>query len=279
MWHNNSPRHFWTEAYGLKRGTTAKIVCNKAAYALFRMTGRFVSSPPARNPWHWYRKPFSLRNQVIWSRSLAGWFRPENEEAIECMLHMEQYEPVDWITLREGMNFFDIGAYVGWHSIRAARIIGASGRIVSFEPDPTNRRQLEANLALNGVKNCLVVPLAAWSKTGDELGWYTQKSSDCCRIDEAARSATVKTTILDDLAADLGLDRLDWIKIDVEGAEAEVLRGAKEILRKHRPLLFIEIHNTVRTVRDLLGSYGYSIVREEFDGSPEPHGWFQAEPA
>jgi FkbM family methyltransferase len=279
MWQNNSRRRFWTETYGLKRRTTAKIVCNKAAYALFRMVGRPTSSLPTKNPWHWYQSPFSLRNQVIWSRSLAGWFSPENEAAMECMLHMEWYEPVDWIKLAEGQNFLDVGAFVGWHSIRAARTVGPSGRVVSLEPDVTNRRQLHKNLLLNDIKNCSVVPLAAWSKTGDEMGWYTEKSPDCCRIDPATRSATVKTTSLDDLVQNLSFEQLDWIKIDVEGAEAEVLSGAERTLRKFRPLLFVEIHDTVPAVRDLLGRYGYSIRREEFDASPEPHGWVLARPA
>ena len=77
----------------------------------------------------------------MWSRQLSAWFRPENEAAIELMLHEGRYEPVDWVAPNAGDVVLDIGAFVGWHSIRAARIVGRSGRVISLEPDPINRRQ------------------------------------------------------------------------------------------------------------------------------------------
>ncbi len=207
---------------------------------------------------------------------MRGWFVPENEAAIEVMIHMGGYEPVEWVAPREGDVFLDIGAFVGWHSIHAGKIVGPSGRVISLEPEPINRKQLEANLKLNDVANCRVISLAAWSKTGEELGWYTEKSPDCCRIDEAGHSASVKTTTVDDLVNDLKLERLDWIKMDIEGAEIEALEGAEKTLHQYRPRLFVEVHDTVAGVKDLLTRYNYTIEKEAYDGSPQPHGWFIA---
>jgi FkbM family methyltransferase len=192
------------------------------------------------------------------------------------MLHEEYYEPTEWVAPQKGDVVLDIGAFVGWHTIRAARIVGPLGRVISLEPDPINRKQLEGNIALNGVVNCTISPLAAWSKTGEELGWYTEKSPDCCRVDGAGHSATVKTTTVDDLVVGLRLDRLNWIKMDIEGGEIEALKGAETTLRRYRPSLFVEVHNTEVGVKDLLARYNYSIEQEAYDGSPEPHGWYYA---
>lgn len=267
---------YLTETRGSTARTTGKVLCNKLSYLLFRVTGQSPQLGWHRSPRHWYRFPFSLRGEVLWSRQLGAWFRPENEASIEFMLHEDNYEPVDWVAPTSGEILLDIGAFVGWHTIRAARIVGSAGRVICLEPDPGNRQQLENNLALNQITNCTVIPLGAWSQTGRKLGWYTEKSPDCCRIDEDESPRTVQTTTIDDLVSQMRLERLDWIKMDVEGAEVEALRGAERTLREYRPRLFIEIHDTVRPVKELLKLYEYSIEREAYDHSPEPHGWYQA---
>jgi FkbM family methyltransferase len=271
---------YLTETRGRRPSTTAKVLCNMASYSLVRAIGH--RNPPGLG-WHasrhhWYRFPFSLRGEVLWSPQLAAWFCPENEASIELMLHEADYEPVEWVELNEGEVFLDIGAFVGWHSIRAARMVGPSARIISLEPDATNRRQLERNLALNNVTNCTIIPLAAWSKSGVDLGWFTEKSPDCCRVEENQVSSGIKTITVDDLAADLQLERLDWIKMDIEGGEVEALKGAGKTLRKFRPFMFIEIHDTVEPVKELLHRFGYAIEREAYDRSPAPHGWYVARP-
>lgn len=270
--------NFITETHGVNAWTTAKVVCNKTAYLLVRGTRKSPSLGWHASRYHWYRFPFALRGQVLWSQQLRAWFRADNEAAMELMLHEGNYEPIDWIAPDPGDVLLDVGAFVGWHTIRASRIVGSSGRVISLEPDPMNRQQLEANLELNQITNCTVVPLGAWSSVSDELGWYTGKSPDCCRIDESKSSGGIKTTTVDALVGQMQLNRLDWIKMDIEGGEVEALKGAAKTLHDFRPSLFVEIHNTVRGVKDLLKEYGYSIEREAYDRSPEPHGWYQARP-
>jgi FkbM family methyltransferase len=269
---------FALETHGSNLTTTSKILCNKAVYSLSRMVRKASVSGTLLSPWHWYRYPFSLRKQVLWSRSLDGWFLAENESAIECMLHMEGYEPTRWVSPREGDVFLDIGGFVGWHAIRAARIVGPSGRVISLEPDPINRGQLEVNLSLNAIANCTISALAAWSTTGEELGWYTRKSPDCCRIDGAECAQKVVTTTIDDLVCDMKLDRLDWIKMDIEGGEIEALKGAEMSFSRYRPQVFVEVHNTVDAVKELLARYNYAIEKEAYDSLVKPHGWYYACP-
>jgi FkbM family methyltransferase len=228
--------------------------------------------------WHWYRFPFPMRKTVLWSPFLRAWFFPEDESAIECMLRQPDYEPVAWVTPQSGAVFLDVGAYIGPYTILAARASGAAGRVLALEPDPKNRRQLDKNLALNGITNCTVVPLAAWSRTGP-IGWRKADHPDWHRASEEANARTTEAITLDDLVARHTLDRVDWIKMDIEGGEIEALKGAENILARFRPKLFIEVHETAEALRGFLHSRGYRIERESFDQPPDHHGWLLARPA
>jgi len=70
-----------------------------------------------------------------------------------------------------------------------------------------------------------------------------------------------------------GLTDVNWIKMDIEGAEIEALQGAKKTLERFRPVLFIEIHETLDPVRRFLEGFGYVIEKSEFDQPPDRHGW------
>jgi hypothetical protein len=88
----------------------------------------------------------------------------------------------------------------------------------------------------------------------------------------------VVTTTIDDLVRDMQLDRLDWIKMDIEGGEIEALKGAEMSLGRYRPHLFVEVHDTVDGVKGLLARYNYAIEKEAYDSSVKPHGWYYARP-
>jgi FkbM family methyltransferase len=199
----------------------------------------------------------------------------EEESTIENMLNMRAYEPVTWVAPERGNVVLDIGAHIGWYSIQAARAVGDSGRVVALEPDESNRKQLERNLALNQIANHTIVPLAAWSVTG-LVHWSPSEVSVWNKIDAVRGSETIEAISLDDLVTRLSLPRVDWIKMDIEGAETEALAGAEVTLRRFHPTLFIEVHECTEQVRRLLAGYGYSIEQETFDQPPERHGWILA---
>lgn len=266
---------YWSYTRGMKPTTTVKAFLNKLTYAFVRVAG---DPPPLGwvfSPRHWYRFPFPLRGEVLWSNPLGAWFYPEDEFAIEGMLKLQGYEPVDWFRPCPGDVFLDIGAFVGWYTIRAAQLVGPAGRVIALEPDPTNRRQLEKNLSLNQIRNCAVLPLAAWSKSG-RVGWRPGEQPVWHRVTPAGGSAEIEATTVDELVGLLALQRVDWIKLDVEGAEVEVLKGAKETLRVFRPSLYIEVHETLGTLRGLLAQSGYTLLGSTFDVAPNRHGWILA---
>jgi len=261
--------------FGQTASTTAKVLLNRATYSFVRT----IANPPPEgwlhSRWHWYKAPFSLRGEVLWSAPLRSWFRAQDESAIECMLHLSDYEPVGWLGVKAGDVFLDVGAYIGWYAIQAAKTVGALGKVIAIEPDSYNRRQLEENLALNHVANCKVIPMAAWFESA-VIGWGSNEVPVWSKINEASSTESVRAATLDSLASDLGITSLNWIKMDIEGAEVEALRGSRRVLRQFRPALFIEIHDTFEIVRHLLGECGYVIEKSEFDQPRHQHGWILA---
>lgn len=266
---------FVLETHGQSIMTTAKVICNKVIYLINWTIRHHSTTSLVHAEWHWARHPFSLRQRILWSSALQAWFFPEDESAIECMLHMPAYEPIDWVDPQRGDYFLDGGGYVGWYSIRASRVVGKSGRVVTLEPDTLNRSQLERNLALNRLENVLILPLAIWSRSGN-VGWRHGEESVWHRVTDEGE-LTQESVSIDELVNKLRLARLDWIKLDIEGGEVEALRGASRTLRDYGPKLFIEVHGTKDIVATILHKAGYEVIRELYDQPPDRHGWILAQ--
>jgi FkbM family methyltransferase len=263
------------ETRGQSFSVSARLYFNKLVYAFVRSTRKMPEEGWLHSRWYWFRFPLSLRGEVLWSAPLQAWFSPEDETALEYMLRLESYEPVQWVQPREGEVFIDVGGYIGSYSISAAKAVGSAGRVVILEPESNNRRQLERNLALNGITNCQVLPLAAWSASGP-VGWHQDNEPVWHRVEETQNDKAVNAVSIDDLVHRLSLTRVDWIKMDIEGAEVDALEGAKGTLSRFRPNLFIEVHETLKPVTELLAKFGYSIASATFDLQPERHGWILA---
>jgi FkbM family methyltransferase len=142
--------------------------------------------------------------------------------------------------LRPGGCFVDVGANVGYFTLLAASRVGPGGRVVAFEPNPDNRHLLGQSLTANTFSNVTIHPFAVadreavmWLHRGkfNSLCWFTPEPTD-------RESVEVRVVVLDDVLSDLS--RIDVIKIDTDGAEPLILRGARELLRRHRPVIFLE---------------------------------------
>jgi len=147
--------------------------------------------------------------------------------------------------LRPGTIFFDIGANFGYYSILATRL-GAEA--VAFEPDPENLKEFVQHIKLNGLDNKVRLErMAVFSRTGeillDRAGGETPHGNAHVRAsDELKPGATaVPCTSLDDFIASNPAPTL--VKMDVEGAESEVLKGAERLFQTARPFLICEIHD------------------------------------
>lgn len=180
---------------------------------------------------------------------------------------------VDEILL-PGMCVLDVGAFVGVMSLVAAKKVGKTGRVVAFEPGPAGVIRFVRNRDLNQANNITIIPAAVGSCNSlIEYNFYPnspdQSSVGYCQIDELSQSIMVPVVSLDECVAQLGLERVDLIKIDVEGAEPHVLLGAQSLLgNPHSPLLVMEVNAGAlkwagHTVSELVAAtirLGYEVV-------------------
>jgi FkbM family methyltransferase len=172
--------------------------------------------------------------------------------------------------LRPGSIFLDVGANIGDFSLLAASVTGSAGKVLAFEPEATNCYWIKRNIELNGYKNIEVFQLALSDRDG-EASLYLGDRCDYHSLlkgqpERQAGIIAVKIRTLDSFLEELGQDRVDMIKVDVEGAELEVLRGARETLRRNPDIvLLLELHPLMGVnpaeVCDFLRDMGLSLFQ------------------
>lgn len=178
--------------------------------------------------------------------------------------------------LHPGSVAVDVGADVGLFTVAMARAVGSSGIVLAVEPHPESFTVLTHGLRARGFSWVRALPVALGSKNGstnlctplDPSGSEHAPFSrvqDTCLDDQSVRNRPVGLMTLDDLVSEHQLQRLDLIKIDVEGFEQEVLLGARNSLKRFSPILMIELedrhtrHYGRRTSEtlELLASWGF----------------------
>jgi len=184
-----------------------------------------------------------------------------------------------------GTTAFDIGANVGIYSVAMGRAVGRDGMVVAVEPDTTNVSRLRDNLALNGLTNAEIVEAVAGEHDGivdlqvaDDPAYHSVVEIE--RGHAAVGTMAVRSVPLDRVWEALGRPTVSFVKIDVEGAEPSVLRGAREMLRFEHPALLIEAKDEARLalLRSELEPLGYRrMARPGF--LPWNHLFLRAHPS
>ena len=138
----------------------------------------------------------------------------------------------------------DCGGFWGDTALWIADRVGADGQVHSFEFVPASRDVFAQNLALNDelAERIRVTGRALWSRSGETLRFEPGHGAGTSLL-EGAGAEQVRTITIDDYVAEQGLNRVDFIKMDIEGAELEALRGAEKTLRHHRPRLAISAYH------------------------------------
>jgi FkbM family methyltransferase len=199
-----------------------------------------------------------------------------------------RYEPNEMYAvaslLRSGMTFVDVGANQGIFTLLAAAAVGPSGAVHAFEPSPRDRARLVSNIELNRLTNVHVHSAALGSDdrtaslivSDQEHPGHNTLGGLSYRETSQAYSVVVAVQTLDQVVERERLRRVDLMKIDVEGSETAVLKGATRTLQKFRPVIIAEAQQTslrqmgssVRELMDLIRSHGYEI--QAFGGTGEP---------
>ncbi len=196
------------------------------------------------------------------------------------------YEP--WVSdfikrsLKPGQVAIDIGANIGCHTLVMANCVGENGRVLAFEPNPKMLVRLDSNIRLNGFTQVETFAMALGEQTGRGSIFippesdHNQGVASMHRSNLGGRGEEVLTEVqsLDDVVGLQKLHRIDLIKMDVEGHEWQVLLGAKQTLKRFKPILLFEFSKqqwhgagfSAEQVEDLLSELGYKlyVLREQF---------------
>lgn len=184
--------------------------------------------------------------------------------------------------LRDGDVFLDLGAHIGYHSYFAAGLVGTTGRVFAFEPDPENYLRLKKNL--EAFPYAKAEQCAIWSgetkltfarsESTEESGWGA-----LARVHHAPEreQIEVESVSLDAWTERSAVKAIRAAKIDVEGSEFEVLQGAQRVLQQMRPILLFEMNESLllqagasaAAVKQLLCRHEYKL-HTLLDGSPQP---------
>ncbi len=176
--------------------------------------------------------------------------------------------------VNEGDTVLDIGGNIGQTALFFSRKVGNNGKVISFEPFPKTFKRFEKNLSLNkGIKN-IKLEMVALGDSNEVLKMHSGNKGNSGQnriIQQGADESDafeVKVMTLNDYIKQNTVDKIDFIKIDVEGFEYKALSGSNEIINKHKPKLFIELNdanlkqqgNSANQLLTMLGSWGYKAM-------------------
>lgn len=183
-----------------------------------------------------------MRLPIVRGRLRGKWWYVESGGKVLRVLG-GTYEPEQtalfarW--LAPGDTLLDVGAHVGYYTLVSSGLVGAGGRVYAFEPNPRNVRFLRRHVEANAAANVQVVESAVSDRAGT-VRFDFGSGSGTGHIAEAG-TLEVRATRVDDFVREQGISP-GAMKIDVEGAEVRVLRGALETLRRSRPVVFLSTH-------------------------------------
>ncbi len=176
-----------------------------------------------------------------------------------------------------GQVVYDVGAFTGAYSMFFSQRVGASGRVIAFEPRAESYATLVANLERNRIRNVLPLQVALGEQDGEHTLYMLPGMPTTASIAAEARTplrrecGRARVDRLDALAEAVPLPPPRLIKVDVEGLELEVLRGAAQTLARHRPDVLVEVHGEsgqhklerITHLCALLRPLGYSLLHAE----------------
>ena len=193
---------------------------------------------------------------------------------LERLTYKPAPEPIIAKVCPPGGTVMDVGANLGDWTLPMAKAVGPAGRVFAFEPIPFVAESVRKTLRINGFSNAAVVETALSDSQGEAPFSVIHDENEALNIrcsgfgidDLGGFQITVSMTTLDAFAEAEKLERLDFIKVDVEGHESAVFKGAVNTLEKFRPAIVFEAGFPKETkadrqsIRDTLSGAGYSLV-------------------
>jgi FkbM family methyltransferase len=152
------------------------------------------------------------------------------------------YEPFETSLVeqlvKEGDTVLDVGANIGYYTLILARLVGPSGKVIAFEPDPENFALLRKNIEINGYKNVVLVNAALSDQRGTLKLYFCEANRGDHRTyasEESRPSIEIEAMRFDGYTGGIP-PQVDFIKMDIQGAEGKALQGMRELLKRSQQL-------------------------------------------
>lgn len=214
-----------------------------------------------------------LKPRSVFISGMRMSLNPRDHAIADTLILKGEWEPFESSIfverLREGATVVDVGANIGCYTMLAARAVGPQGKVFAFEPDPVNFSILNQNLRRNGLSDRVTaIAAAAADNAATSQLYLSEENTGDHRIyeerNDKRKSIPIRTVRVDECIPD-GL-AVDLVKIDVQGAEAKVLRGMSKILAGNRDLtMLIEFSMPdIRTAGDDPNECVFSLARAGF---------------
>jgi len=162
-------------------------------------------------------------------------------------------DPYNQESIIKGMNIIDIGANIGMYTVLAAEKVGKDGRVIAIEPEPENYKYLLKNIKLNDFQNVIPKNIALTNHEGfEKLYLYSSTAHSLISHEEKSSYIEVPVKTIDKLLEELDIKKIDIIKIDTEGAEISILKGAEKTLRANPNMkLFIASYHYPSEIQEV----------------------------
>lgn len=225
------------------------------------------------------------RNKVVIATVDGITYQLDLNELIDSSIYYEGcFEPMTTAIInkfvKEGMTVLDVGANIGCHTFRFAKLVGETGRVIAFEPISYAFTKLKRNLELNNFNNVTLekIALSDESKGIQEVEFYASWALTNERLNNVHPihgghkfKDVVGLVTIDDYVRRKEIKTVDFIKLDVDGYECKVIRGGYNTIKKFKPVMIIEfgeytlkeVGDSLENLIDLLDSLGYSFYSEE----------------
>jgi FkbM family methyltransferase len=153
--------------------------------------------------------------------------------------------------LKDRFIAIDVGAHVGVFTLKASKEVGEKGLVISFEPNPSTFNLLKRNLKMNRITNVIPYQIALSNSSSKGKLYQSPHPREDSLVKARSKYALVNIDILDKVISELNLERIDFIKIDVEESELRVLEGAQKTLAKFRPNLAIAAYHELNRIEEI----------------------------
>ena len=196
----------------------------------------------------------------------ANWYT-DKETNNEFLLgkYEEDLSEVIIANLTNGDVFYDLGAHWGYFSLLASSLVGNNGQVVGFEPHPRNFDRLTKNVQKNKRDNIKILQIAASNENGYvDFTDSPDSYANTIKTTTSANSIKVQADTIDNLIKN-GYPIPNFMKIDVEGAEYEVLKGAELTILNNKPIIHLSTHDihvsgVEKKCKNLMTDYGYNLI-------------------